>query len=408
MRRTNISIGKGLLVGIGILLGTEHVLGQTLPLAKGTPGNWKKAYKNIGIDTLNPTLNSLSASEAALGWELLFNGTLSSASDKWRAFKAQNFPAWQVNDSALARINAGGDIMTRKIYKSFVWTVEWRISVGGNSGMFYHADESEATGYYTGPEVQVLHNQKNSDGGVNGGLNAAGGFYDHYKTINQGDDPAAPPVVDPNSKPYIDPTSTDASGNPLGYNRVIIIVSGSRHEYWLNGIRVVSVDVASPEFKAQKDVRKFKTYTKFAALPEGYLFLQDHGNQVWFRNLKVRVLPENATFQQIWPGYNTVGLNRSSPKESVRRSLSIRAVSGGVMLDLRSGLSEVESTQGRAGGDGAYMVVIRSLTGELLSSFSGTGNLLRIDRASLPSVAGAYLISAEFGGFVVTEKFVLP
>jgi hypothetical protein len=74
----NISIGKGLLACIGILLGTENALGQTLPLAKGTPGNWKKAYANIGIDTLNPALNTLSASETALGWVLLFDGTLAS------------------------------------------------------------------------------------------------------------------------------------------------------------------------------------------------------------------------------------------------------------------------------------------------------------------------------------------
>ena len=67
MRRTNISIGKGLLAGIGILLGMESTFGQTLPLAKGTPGNWKKAYANIGIDTLNPILNSLSASETGVG-----------------------------------------------------------------------------------------------------------------------------------------------------------------------------------------------------------------------------------------------------------------------------------------------------------------------------------------------------
>ena len=336
------------------------------------------------------------------------SGDTTSASAKWRAFKAQNFPAWQVNDSALARINAGGDIMTRNPYKNFVWTAEWRISVGGNSGMFYHADESEANGYFTGPEVQILHNQKHSDGGINGGLNAAGGFYDHYKTINQGDDPAAPPVVDPNSKPYIDPTSTDASGNPLGYNRVIIIVSGSKHEFWLNGIRVVSVDVASAEFKAQKNVRKFKAYTNFAALPTGYLFLQDHGNQVWFRNLKVRLLPENATFQQIWLGYKTVGLNRTGTEASLRRNLSMRAVAGGYMLNLRAGTKNAETALGGTVDNGACKVTIRSLTGEVVARISGTGDVLRLDRTMLPSGSGAYVISAEYGGFTSTGKLVIP
>lgn len=380
-----------LFAGLCIVAGIGEAFSQQLPLPRGTPGNWKKAYANVGIDTANTQLNTLSPKETALGWELLFNGTISDAQTKWKAFKANNFPAWELNDTALARIAGAGDIMTRKAYRNFVWTAEWKISVGGNSGMFYHADESEANGYFTGPEVQILHNQKHGDGAINGGLNSAGSFYDHYKPINQGDDPAAPPVADPNSKPFIDPTSTDQAGNPSGYNRVIVVVNGKKHEWWFNGIRVVSVDVGSQEFQLQKSLRKFKTYPKFAALDVGYLFLQDHGNQVWFRNLKVRPLPDaGATFAQIWPGYTTVSIQGfGEAKPFLRRGITVRSTNGGYLLDLLKA--------------GSYQVTISTLKGEVISRLKGEGGSpLRLDRSEISARSGTLLISASNGESLLT------
>lgn len=384
-----------LLAGCVLLSGVGSAVSQQLPLPVGKPGDWKKAYHNIGIDTANTVPNSLSSKEAALGWELLFDGTLPDAQSKWKAFKANNFPAWVVNDNALARINGAGDIMTRKVYSNFVWALEWRISVGGNSGIFYRADESENNGYWTGPEVQVLHNQRHSDGLIQNGFTSAGGMYDMYKPINQGEDPRAPAVTNPNAQPFYDPTSTDASGNPSGYNKVLIIVIGTKHEYWVNGIRTVSLDTESAEFKAQRAARKFRSYPKWANLPEGHMFLQDHGNQVWFRNIKVRPLPANATFETIWPGLNPVSNIRLGKDESLlRRNFSVQRSHGGYLLDYLH--------------QGPYQVRILSLQGNELVRLSGQGRTpLVLERSKLPA-AGPYLLSIEGNKARETGKVFLP
>ena len=199
----------------------------------------------------------------APGWKLLFDGKTTAG---WRGFKKDSMPSgWQVVDGALTRVASAGDIMTRDKYANFELSLEWNISEGGNSGIFYRASEDDSEIYWTAPEMQVLDDARHADGLSR--LTAAGSDYGLY--------PSPAGIVKPAGQ----------------WNQVRIVVQGNHVEHWLNGVKVVAYELGSPDWEAKVKASKFAPHGHYGRNAEGYVGLQDHGDRVAYRNIKVRVLP---------------------------------------------------------------------------------------------------------------------
>ena len=209
--------------------------------------------------------NTLTDAEKKDGWKLLFDG---STTNGWRGFKKDSVPAgWKVVDGALTRVDKAGDLITTEKYADFDLTFEWRIAKNGNSGVFYHVAEAPDldTVYRTGPEYQLLDNEGHPDA-KNGPDRWAGANY----ALNA-------------------PTRSDTK--PIGeWNQSRIVIKGPHVEHWLNGTKVVEYELWSPDWKASVEKSKFKTMPRYGMEKTGYIALQDHGSEVAFRNMKIKVL----------------------------------------------------------------------------------------------------------------------
>ena len=214
--------------------------------------------------------NALTAQEQAQGWKLLFDGKTLAG---WRGFKSQDVPAgWQVVDGVLTRVEdtskKAGDIITKEQYKDFELALEWRIPKGGNSGIFFHvAEEGGDQAYFTGPEFQILDNANHKDGAVP--EKSAGSNYAMHAPVHD-------------------------MTKPVGeWNAVRLVVRGPHVEQWVNGMKVVEYELWSADWEAKYKASKFKDMPKYGREKTGYIALQDHGNKVEFRNIKVRVLKDS-------------------------------------------------------------------------------------------------------------------
>jgi hypothetical protein len=208
-------------------------------------------------------LNTLTAAEQAAGWKLLFDGTTTNG---WRGYKLDSMPGgWQVVDGALTRVAAGGDIVTRDQYANFELELDWNISPGGNSGILYRGSEEEDAIYWSAPEMQVLDDARHPDG--HSRLTAAGSDYGLY--------PSPAGVVKPAGE----------------WNHVRIVVNGNHVEHWLNGVKVVEYELGSADWTAKVAASKFAPHPHYGRNTTGYISLQDHGDRVAYRNIKIRVLP---------------------------------------------------------------------------------------------------------------------
>ena len=208
--------------------------------------------------------NQLTSAEKSAGWQLLFDGQSLAG---WRGYKTEAVGAgWQAQDGALV-LTAGksGDVMTTREFADFELSFEWRISEGGNSGAIYRVGLGESGTPRTGPEYQILDNEKAKDNKL--GNHLAGSLYDMG--------PAAPRDLP----------------KPVGqWNSSRLIVRGWKVEHWLNGRQIVAVDLASPDGKAMIAASKFKTWPKFASFAKGHIAFQDHGDIVSYRAIKIREL----------------------------------------------------------------------------------------------------------------------
>jgi hypothetical protein len=209
-------------------------------------------------------LNTLTDQEKAAGWKLLFDG---KTAEGWRAYRGKSMPdKWHVEDGALVfkpgSGKRGGDIVTTDEYDSFELAFEWKISPGGNSGVMYRVTEEEGAPYFTGVEYQILDNAKHADG--RNPKTSAASAYALYA-------------------PAKDVTL------PVGeWNKSKIVVDGNHVEHWLNGEKVVEFDYGSDDWNQRVKGSKFKDMKKFGKEPKGHIDLQDHGNEVAYRNIKIR------------------------------------------------------------------------------------------------------------------------
>lgn len=198
-------------------------------------------------------------------WEALFDGGDLS---RWRGYRRDDVPAaWRVEDGALAFVpgeGEGGDLVTRDTYGDFELELEWRVAPGANSGVFYRGTEDEPWIYQTAPEMQVLDNAGHADG--------------------------ASPLTSAGSNFGLHPASGDVT-RPVGeWNRARVVARGDHVEHWLNGTKVVEYELGSPDWERRVADSKFAAWPGYGQAREGHIGLQDHGNRVWFRNVRVRRL----------------------------------------------------------------------------------------------------------------------
>lgn len=209
--------------------------------------------------------NTLSNAEAREGWELLFDG---KSTEHFRGFKQEGFPGqgWAAENGNL-RAHArggGGDIVTQEQYGDFEFACEWKVGEGGNSGIMYRVSEERNWPWETGPELQILDDKTHSDG--RNTLTSAGSLYALYACAHDVARPAGE------------------------WNHARIVLKGNHLEHWLNGIKVVDCELWNDEFTKLYEASKFVKMPGFGRETEGYIALQDHGDDVWFRNIKVRSL----------------------------------------------------------------------------------------------------------------------
>lgn len=198
------------------------------------------------------------------GFTPLFDGTTLKG---WHLYRKPGQPVtgWAAEDGTLVRTGESGDLMTDRDYGDFDFRFEWKISPGGNSGVLYRANEDNEASYWSGVEYQVLDNDKHPDG-KNGPDRHAGAVYGMY-----------PPV--------------GAQPKPVGeWNEGRIVARGDHVEHWLNGTKVAEYTLWTPEWKAKVAKTKFAAWPDYGMAKSGRIGLQDHGDQVSYRNLRIREL----------------------------------------------------------------------------------------------------------------------
>lgn len=210
----------------------------------------------------NGAVNVLTPQEKAEGWTLLFDG---KSLDRWRGFKSPTPPAgWKAADGALVREGTGGDLMTKEQYGDFELRLEWKVSKGGNSGIMFHVTPDGAETYETGPEMQILDNAVHRDG--------------------------KDPMTSAGSNYALHPPARDVT-KPIGeWNAVRLLVRGPHVEHWLNGVKLLEYELWSPDWEKRVQASKFAKMPGYGRAKRGHIVLQDHGDLVWFRNIKVKAM----------------------------------------------------------------------------------------------------------------------
>lgn len=207
--------------------------------------------------------NRLSPEEEKAGWQLLFDGKTTTG---WRGYGSKEMPkGWQVVEGALTRIAMAGDIITTETFDDFELRLEWQVAKGGNSGIFYRgvegADPKKTPLFYSAPEMQVLDDALHPDG--KSPLTSAGASYGLY--------PAPRGVVRPAGE----------------WNAVRIVVKGDQVEHWLNGTKVVEYLLGGPDWLARVKASKFVEWPAYGKARSGVIGLQDHGDRVAYRSIRI-------------------------------------------------------------------------------------------------------------------------
>lgn len=204
-------------------------------------------------------------------WQVLFNG---KSTDAWRGFRRDDFPAkcWAVENGMLRTIAGCGradgvDLITKDTYQDFELKLEWRVAPGANSGIMYLVSEDANATWMTGPEMQVLDDGKHADGKNPG--TSAGALYGLIAPANK---------------------KLRAVGE---FNRVRIIVRNGHVKYRLNGKTILEFDLGSDALNTLIAQSKFKAFPRFAKNRQGHIALQYHGDDVWYRNIRIRALSAN-------------------------------------------------------------------------------------------------------------------
>lgn len=228
------------------------------------------------------TPNQLTAAERAAGWRLLFDGKTFAG---WRGLGYDSVPTahWRIVDGAIEKVAsgnvpriadgqpaAGGDLMTTDTFRDFELVFQWKVVPGANSGVKYNVSEelslAKATNHAAlGFEYQVLDDSLNDDNKVP--THRAGSLYD---------------LVAPNAAKHLRPVGQ--------WNDARIVFRGNHGEHWLNGAKVVEFELGTPRMDSLLAASKYHPIPGFADHRSGHIVLQDHGDEAYYRSIRIRVL----------------------------------------------------------------------------------------------------------------------
>ena len=244
--------------------------------------------------------NTLSDAEQRSGWRLLFDGT---TADGFRNYRKDSLnDGWQVKDGALTLTRRGGDIVSRDQFENFELQLEYRIAPAGNSGIMFHVTEDAPAPWMSGPEVQILDN-------VGGKESQKAGFlYQLYqpqvpKWVRQFEEAAGRTVADP-----------DATRPAGEWNHVYLRVAPDSGEVCINGINYYRFSKGNKDWNERVAKSKFAMFPGFGKATRGHLCLQDHGDEVAFRSIKVRELTPGESVPDPVDGTLDVKLVPAFPK----------------------------------------------------------------------------------------------
>lgn len=199
----------------------------------------------------------------AQAWRALFDGTSLAA---FRGYKNDTVPVgWTVTNGTITKTAKTGELMTRDMFGDFELQVDWKIAEAGNAGIFYRATEEYERPYWTGPEYQLLDDDKAADNKTR--LTCAGAAYGLY----------------PSPAGHL---------KPIGeWNTTRIIARGGHVEHWLNGVKLVEYELGSPDWEAKVKASKFGAWANYGRAKRGYIGFQgDHDGALSLRNIRIREL----------------------------------------------------------------------------------------------------------------------
>ncbi len=189
------------------------------------------------------------------GWKSLFDGKTTKG---WRGYRKKGFPKnWKVVDGALTRVGRGADIITEDQYGDFELELEWKIEEGGNSGIKFFVTEDESKAHMTGPEMQILGKRGKSK-------TSAGACYGLYEPVEN--------VIRPAGE----------------WNSARIVSKDRKIEHWMNGRKLCAYEIGSDDWTRRVAASKFGKWKKFGKAKKGHICLQDHGDEVAYRNIRIR------------------------------------------------------------------------------------------------------------------------
>lgn len=226
--------------------------------------------KKFGLLLIVCLLTSLAWAQKPGKWKKLFDGKTTKG---WHSYRSDEVKGWMVMGGALMTHGGSGDLVTNEEYENFELEFDFKIPAKKNSGVIYKVleDPKNAT-YFSGPEYQIIDDEGYppfNDGGKMVSLN------DKQKTGANYDMQAPSQWV----------------AKPVGqWNTGRIVINNNHIEHWLNGVKVVDYEYGSEAWKAQLAKSKFAKWTYATPHAKGRIALQDHGDEVWFRNMRIRTL----------------------------------------------------------------------------------------------------------------------
>ena len=202
------------------------------------------------------------------GWQILFDG---KSTDGWHSYGKEKAGAGWIADNGVLHFdpskNDGGDLVTNESFKNFALQLDWKISPAGNSGIIFYVHDDYAKYNYvwlTGPEMQIIDNIGHEDAKYP--KHRAGDLYDLISALPE-------------------------SAKPVGeWNHVEIIANNGKLDFYLNNIHVVSTTMCDANWNKMVAGSKFHSMPGFGTFHEGHIALQDHGGDVWFKNIKIKKL----------------------------------------------------------------------------------------------------------------------
>jgi hypothetical protein len=244
------------------MLGMAILGGGLVVGCSGSGGAGCSVGQEMGRASPESPGTMLNERERADGFRPLFDGVSLAG---WKGFTTASPPTgWKAVTGELVRDGAGGDLVTVDLFADFELRLDWKISMNGNSGIMFRAGPGGKYPWETGPEFQVLDNAGHKDG--QSPLTSAGSNFAVHA-----------PVKDVT--------------RPVGeWNEIRLIARGPHVEHWMNGVKLLEYEIGSDDWTARVKASKFATMPGYGRESRGHIVLQDHGDVVAYRNVRLKIL----------------------------------------------------------------------------------------------------------------------